>query len=105
MQRHSSKKFDLIFPNTLGKPHLGEGLLNVIRRLIKRAGLEEKASLHMFRKTFGTAVTNKCGIEQARIWLGHEDIETTQAYLAADEWVSVEDSQAKQEEIFAEFGD
>src|SRR5215471_13929928 len=64
-----------------------------------------KASLHMFRRTFGTAVTNKRGIEQARIWLGHEDVQTTQAYLAADEWVSVEDAQKKQQEIFEEFGD
>jgi len=50
-------------------------------------------------------VANARGIEQARIWLGHEDVETTQAYLAADEWVSAEDSGKKQQAIFEAVGD
>jgi len=103
--RYNAKNTDLIFPNTLGKPYLNEGLLNVIRRLTEEAGLEDKASLHQFRKTFGTMVANARGIEQARIWLGHEDVETTQAYLAADEWVSSEDSGKKQQAIFEAVGD
>jgi integrase len=105
MERYKAKNSDLIFPNTLGKPYLNEGLLNVIRRLIKRAELEDRASLHMFRKTFGTMVANKRGLEQARIWLGHEDVQTTQAYLAADEWTSPEESRAQQQEIFSAVGD
>jgi len=105
MERNKAKNSDLIFPNTLGKPYLNEGLLNVIRRLIKRAELEDRASLHMFRKTFGTMVANKRGLEQARIWLGHEDVQTTQAYLAADEWTSPEESRAQQQEIFSAVGD
>jgi integrase len=105
MERYKAKNNDLIFPNTLGKPYLNEGLLNVIRRLIKRAELEDRASLHMFRKTFGTMVANKRGLEQARIWLGHEDVQTTQAYLAADEWTSPEESRAQQQEIFSAVGD
>jgi integrase len=104
-ERYNTKNSDLIFPNTLGKPYLNEGLLNVIRRLTEEAGLEDKASLHQFRKTFGTMVANARGIEQARIWLGHEDVETTQAYLAADEWVSAEDSGKKQQAIFEAVGD
>src|SRR5260370_1445158 len=87
------------------KRYLNEGLLNVIRRLSEEAGLEDEASLHQFRKTFGTMVANARGIEQARIWLGHEDVETTQAYLAADEWVSAEDSGKKQQAIFEAIGD
>ena len=104
-ERYSAKNTDLIFPNTLGKPYLNEGLLNVIRRLVKEAGLEEKAGLHLFRKTFGTMVANSRGLEQARIWLGHDDVQTTQSYLAADEWVSAEDSGAKQQAIFEAIGD
>jgi integrase len=103
-ERYNAKNTDLIFPNTLGNPYLGEGLLNVIRRLVKVAGLEEKAGLHLFRKTFGTMVANARGLEQARIWLGHNDVQTTQSYLAADE-ISTEDSRAKQQEIFAGVGD
>jgi integrase len=105
MEKYNGKKTDLIFPNTLGKPYLNEGLLNVIRRLVKEAGLEEKASLHLFRKTFGTLIANSRGLEQARIWLGHDDVQTTQAYLAADEWVSADDSRAKQQAIFEAIGD
>jgi integrase len=104
-ERFNAKNTDLIFPNTLGKPYLNEGLLNVVRRLVKEAGLEEKAGLHLFRKTFGTMVANARGLEQARIWLGHDDIATTQAYLAADEWTSAEDSRAKQQAIFEAVGD
>jgi integrase len=104
-ERYNAKNTDLIFPNTLGKPYLNEGLLNVVRRLVKEAELEEKAGLHLFRKTFGTMVANARGIEQARIWLGHEDVQTTQAYLAADEWTSAEDSRAKQQAIFEAVGD
>jgi len=104
-ERYNAKNTDLIFPNTLGKPYLNEGLLNVIRRLTEEAGLEDKASLHQFRKTFGTLIANSRGLETARIWLGHEDVETTQAYLAADEWVSAEDSGKKQQAIFEAVGD
>jgi integrase len=104
-ERYKAKNADLIFPNTAGKPYLNEGLLNVVRRLIAEAGLEDKAGLHMFRKTFGTLVANARGLEQARIWLGHNDVETTQSYLAADEWTSAEDSQAKQQAIFEAVGD
>jgi len=104
-ERYNAKNTDLIFPNTLAKPYLNEGLLNVVRRLIKEAELETQASLHMFRKTFGTMVANSRGLERARIWLGHEDVETTQSYLAADDDISNEESRAKQQAIFEGVGD
>ncbi len=104
-ERYNAKNTGLIFPNTLGKPYLNEGLLNVIRRLVKEARLEDKAGLHLFRKTFGTMVANARGLEQARIWLGHDEVETTQDYLAADEWTSSEDSGKKQQTIFDAVGD
>jgi integrase len=69
-----------------------------------RAGLDERASLHMFRKTFVTLVVNKRGLEQGRIWAGHEKVETTQAYIAADE-MTTEQSRAVMEEIFSAVGD
>lgn len=105
MKRYNAKSTDLIFPNTKGKPFLNEGLLNVIRRLVKHAGLEDKAGLHLFRKTFGTMVADSRGLEQARLWLGHNDVQTTQDYLAADTWDSNEDSQKKQQRIFEVVGD
>lgn len=101
-ERHGAKSSDLIFPNKAGNPN--QRSIRIIQRLIERAGLEEKASLHMFRKTFVTMVANKRGLEQARIWAGHEDVETTQKYLAADE-MSTPQSRAIMEEIFSAIGD
>jgi integrase len=97
-ERYGAKASDLIFPNTKGRPD--DHAIRVIQKLIKRAELEEKASLHSFRKTFVTMVANKRGLEQARIWAGHEDVETTQKYLAPDE-MSTAQSQAIMEEIFS----
>jgi hypothetical protein len=37
--------------------------------------------------------------------LGHEDVETTQSYLAADDDISNEESRAKQQAIFEGVGD
>ena len=105
MERYSAKSTDLIFPNTLGKPFLNEGILNVVRRLMKAAKLEGKASLHQFRRTFGTMVADARGIERARIWLGHNDVQTTQDYLAADDDSGVQESGQKQQSIFDVVGD
>jgi integrase len=83
---------DLIFPNRVGKPN--NHLIRVSQRVAKRAGLEERITQHKFRRTFGTLVAKKFGIEQARIWLGHSDIATTQRYLAADEMVTEQSKKA-----------
>src|SRR5262249_37923272 len=99
-KRYNAVDKNLIFPNGSGKPHSNRVLLDVIRRLIKYAGLQERAGLHVFRKTFGTMIANARGIEQARIWLGHDNVATTQDYLAVDEWTSNKDSRAKQQAIF-----
>ena len=82
-QRLQPKASDLIFPTITGRPN--NHLIKVVRRAAKKVGYEGKVSLHAFRRTFGTTVTKHYNIEQARIWLGHSDIETTQRYLAADE--------------------
>jgi integrase len=82
-QRLQPKASDLIFPTETGKPN--SHLIKVVRRAAKKVGYEGKVSLHAFRRTFGTTVAKHYNIEQARIWLGHSDIETTQRYLAADE--------------------
>ena len=101
-ERCEAKPSDLIFPTHNNK--INQKLIRVLQRLIRRAGLEEKASLHQFRKTFVTMIADKRGLEQARIWAGHEDVETTQKYLAADAMTSQE-SKAVMEEIFSAVGD
>src|SRR5262249_40276466 len=100
--RYKAKSSDLIFQTENGK--VNEKLIRVIQRLIERAGLDDRASMHQFRKTFVTMVADKRGLERARIWAGHEDVETTQDYLAADA-LTTHESRKVMEEIFSAVGD
>jgi integrase/recombinase XerD len=100
--RYDAKSSSLIFPNSKGKPN--NHLIRVIQRLAKEAGVEGRIGMHKFRKTFATMVANEEGIEAARVLLGHEDIVTTQRYLAADE-VAPEQDRKVVKKRFANFGD
>lgn len=100
--RYDAKSKSLIFPNVKGKPN--NHLIRVIQRLAKEAGVEGRIGLHKFRKTFATMVAKEEGIEAARVLLGHEDIVTTQRYLAADEIAPEQDRKAVKKR-FADFGD
>jgi len=100
--RYNAKMSDLIFPNSAGKPN--HHLIRISKRVAKRAGLEERVTQHKFRRTFGTMVAKQFGIEQARIWLGHSDITTTQRYLAADEMVT-EQSKKAVNKMYSAVGD
>lgn len=90
--RYKAKASDLIFPSGAGTP--STKLIRIAQRVGRRAELEERVTLHKFRRTFGTLVAKQFGIEQARIWLGHSDIATTQRYLAADEMVTDQSKKA-----------
>ncbi len=101
-ERYGAKSSSLVFPNTKGRPN--NHLIRVIQRLAKEAGVEGRIGLHKFRKTFATMVAKEEGIEAARILLGHEDVATTQRYLAADE-VAPEQDRKTVKKRFAAFGD
>jgi len=100
MKRTNRKPSDLIFPQeTQEKPNMH--LIKIVKRVAERAGIVGKPiTLHAFRRTFGSMVAKQYGLEQARIWLGHSDIETTQRYIAADEF-STEESREKVAEMFS----
>ena len=100
--RYQGQSNSLIFPSKVGKPN--NHLLRVIQRLAKEAGVEGKIGLHKLRKTFATMVAREEGIEQARILLGHDEVETTQRYLAADE-AAPEQDKAIVKKRFKDFGD
>ena len=100
--RYDAKSSNLIFPNKVGKPN--NHLIRVIQRLAKEAGVEGRIGMHKFRKTFATMVAREEGIEAARVLLGHEDIVTTQRYLAADE-IAPEQDRKVVKKRFANFGD
>ncbi len=101
-KRTKASDADLIFPTRKGKPN--SDLINIVQRAAARVKFEGKVSLHAFRRTFGTAVAKSYGIEQARLWLGHSDIDTTQRYLAADE-MTTEQSRKVAGQMFAMVGD
>jgi integrase len=102
MKRYRAQPADLIFPNSVGKPN--EHLIRIVQRVAKRAKITGRIGLHKFRKTFGTIVAKEMGLEQARIWLGHDDVQTTQSYLAPDE-MTTEQSRKAVGSMFSNFGD
>jgi integrase len=100
--RHAAKSSSLIFPNAKGRPN--NHLIRVVQRLAEEARIQGRIGLHKFRKTFATMVANEEGIEAARVLLGHEDIATTQRYLAAEEATPEQDRKTVNKR-FAGFGD
>jgi integrase len=100
--RYAAKSNSLIFPNGKNRPN--NHLIRVIQRLAKEAGIEGRIGLHKFRKTFATMVAKEEGIEAARVLLGHEDVATTQRYLAADE-IAPEQDRKTVKKRFEAFGD
>lgn len=102
MTRYGAKSNSLIFPNQNDKPN--NHLIRVVQRLAKSAGIQGRIGLHKFRKTFATMVAKEEGIEAARILLGHEDVATTQRYLAADESAPEQDRKTVKKR-FEAFGD
>ena len=73
---------NLIFPSQDDTPDTN--LILKIHRVAKRAGVECRVTLHAFRRTFGSTIARKYGIEVARQYLGHSNIATTARYLVAD---------------------
>jgi integrase len=103
-ERTNRKDSDLIFTQeTQEKPDMH--LIRIVQNVAERAGITGKRiTLHAFRRTFGSIVCKQYGIEQARIWLGHSDIETTQRYIAAEE-MTTEASRKLVADMFAGVGD
>jgi len=102
-RRERGHTSDLIFQNEKGKPN--HRFLTIIKKVANRAGIKDKRiTLHAFRRTFCNIVAKEYGIEQARVWLGHSDIQTTQRYLACEE-MTTEESRRKVKAMFSGIGD
>jgi integrase len=83
---------DLVFTNSQGSPQ--GHFLRMCEKIATRAGFDgSEWELHRWRKTFATMQHEKNGVSvnTLRVWLGHESLDVTLAYLkgseAADEHV------------------
>ena len=75
------RRHDELFLNARGAPLTRQGLDFVLRRTLKRAGLEGRASAHTFRHSFAThLVEGGADLRSVQEMLGHSDIATTQIY-------------------------
>ena len=75
------RRHEELFLNAHGGPLTRQGLDYVVRRTLKRVGLEGKASAHTFRHSFAThLVEGGADLRSVQEMLGHSDIATTQIY-------------------------
>jgi integrase/recombinase XerD len=75
------RRYDELFLNARGAPLTRQGLDFVVRRALRRVGLEGKASAHTFRHSFAThLVEGGADLRSVQEMLGHSDIATTQIY-------------------------
>jgi integrase/recombinase XerD len=60
----------------------GYSALKILRKLLKRANLNEKIDLHCLRHSIAThLIKEEMPVEQVRVFLGHDHLETTQKYI------------------------
>jgi integrase len=77
---------DLVFTNSQGNPQ--GHFLRMCEQIAARAGFDGAAwELHRWRKTFATMQHEKNGVSvnTLRVWLGHESLDVTLAYLKGSE--------------------
>ena len=83
--RGEIRKTDPLFSSESGEPFTPSGIRQVIRRLCRRAGLNEKG-MHEFRRGFALE-SFRAGADLVSIqkMLGHKKVETTRRYLPLDD--------------------
>ena len=70
-----------IFVNARGAPLTRQGLDYLLRRMLRRAGLEGRASAHTFRHSFAThLLAGGADLRSVQEMLGHANVATTQLY-------------------------
>lgn len=71
-----------IFRNQFGEPFSRMGVLNIVKKYAKAAGIKKKVGVHTLRHTFATLYLENGGrIEDLQQLLGHTNISTTLIYL------------------------
>jgi integrase/recombinase XerD len=83
--RGELKNSDPLFATESGEPFTPSGIRQVIRRLCKRAGLNEKG-MHEFRRGFALeSLRGGADLVSIQKMLGHRKVETTRRYLPLDD--------------------
>jgi tyrosine recombinase XerD len=74
---------DHLFLNRFGKPINRQGVYNVVKKYVKKAGLKSATSPHTLRHTFAThLLEGSADIRSVQELLGHANINTTQIYTS-----------------------
>ncbi|MFC1751875.1 site-specific tyrosine recombinase XerD [Thermoproteota archaeon] len=72
---------NILFLNRFGKGFSRQGLYQVIKKYVRKAGLRETTSPHTLRHTFAThLLEGDADLREVQEMLGHADIATTQIY-------------------------
>lgn len=70
-----------VFISDYGEPYDGSGIGRLVKRVMKRAGIEVEGSAHLFRHAMAThMLENGADIRFIQAMLGHEDLRSTQVY-------------------------
>ena len=72
---------DKLFVSNRSTPMNPQSLNNTLKKLAKRAGIEEHIRNHTLRSTFVTYITKNHGIYMAQVAVGHKNIATTRRYV------------------------
>lgn len=80
-----ASEYDNLFISNACKPMSARSLNNTLKTLSNRAGITKNISNHSLRHSLVTELIENCGIEPARVYIGHSDIRTTQRYSHIDE--------------------
>jgi integrase/recombinase XerD len=76
---------DAVFLTRRGRPFSRQGLWDLIRRLVHRAGIAKRVSPHTLRHSFAShLLSNGAPLRVIQEMLGHADIATTQIYTHVD---------------------
>ncbi|HJR53442.1 MAG TPA: tyrosine recombinase [Gemmatimonadota bacterium] len=74
-----------LFLNARGRPLTRVGAWQIVRRLVRAAGIRRKVTPHTFRHTFATHLLDRgADLRAVQEMLGHADIATTQIYTHVD---------------------